>query len=120
MEEIIKSVVKLTKLTNSIDPNHNLADDPAIAKRSLLQISQDDPLEPHKKRNAQKIFGQIIEVNKYVNPINSKTLEEMRKSTVVTFNREENNTQKKVKKLYADLILQTTDDLLEMSDRYID
>ena len=38
MDDIIKSVVKLTKLTNSIDVDNQLSSDPALAKKSILDV----------------------------------------------------------------------------------
>jgi len=35
------------------------------------------------KKAVNKVFDQIIEVNKYVNPVNKKTLDAMKKETMI-------------------------------------
>ena len=38
MDDIIKSVVKLTKLTNSIEIDNQLSSDPSQVKRTILEV----------------------------------------------------------------------------------
>jgi len=76
------------------------------------------------KKAVNKVFDQIIEVNKYVNPVNKKTLDAMKKETMIKNEQFLSNNgkgvSKKIENLYKDYIQQTHEDLLEQADKAID
>ena len=73
MDDIIKSVVKLTKLCNQIPV------DPKFQKNILNVEADDSSLVKAQKKASKHMFDQIIDLNKFINPVNSKTLDEMKK-----------------------------------------
>ena len=79
MDDILKSVVKLTKLCNEVPVNQELQ-----SKKNILQVDQ---LEDHStkkevkkevKSHCSQIFNQIVNVNKFVNPVDSKAFDELK------------------------------------------
>lgn len=83
----------------------------AERKARLLQIddSKDNQqLSKIQKKAVNKVFDQIIEVNKYVNPINKKTLDAMKKETMIKNEQFLSNNgkgvSKRIENLYKDYI----------------
>lgn len=73
MDDIIKSVVQLTKLCNQVPVDSKF-------EPSILDVETEDKANAKaQKQAAKKMFDQIVDLNKYINPVNSKALEEMKK-----------------------------------------
>jgi hypothetical protein len=80
MDEILKSVVKLTKLCNELPVNQELSSQKNILKVDLIEDkSQEKELKKACKNTSKKILDQTVEIHKYVNPVNSKVLDQMKK-----------------------------------------
>ena len=107
MDDILKSVMKLTKLANQIEVNSNFRKlSKAEQKARILQIDDTkdaQQLSKIQKKAVNKVFNQIIEVNKYVNPVNKKTLETMKKETMIKNEQFLSNNGKGVSKRIEDL-----------------
>jgi hypothetical protein len=60
------------------------------------------------KKAVNKVFDQIIEVNKYVNPVNKRTLDAMQKETMIKNEQFLSNNgkgvSKRIENLYKDYI----------------
>ena len=80
-----------------------------------------------KQRQAsEQVFETIIGLNKYVNPINSKTLDAMRKESLQTNEihlrpaGDSSKVKTQIQELYKSYVKQTSDDMLEQADKHID
>lgn len=81
-KQILQTVVKLTKLVNQLPINSNL-ECAAQSKKGKLLNTDFDQFESHEKKVVTKlqkkltsrVFDKIIDLNKYVNPVNKKVLD---------------------------------------------
>jgi hypothetical protein len=99
-----------------------------ILEPNILKVeSGDEDLAKGQKKAAKEIFEQLVGLNKYINPVNSKTLEEMKKQTRKSgglyfgdgnqVGKQISEADKQVQELYKEYVYQTSNDLIELTDK---
>ena len=83
MEDIVATVVALTKQVSALPVNSTLNVDKTMAKKTKLldtdfSTSDDKAIKKIQKKLCNKAFDKIIALSKYTNPVNAKTLESLK------------------------------------------
>ena len=77
MEPILKNIVKLTSLANSLPQQ----EDQQQNQENVAEASSKS-LKKNQKKLARKLFNQLVQTQKYLNPTNGKALDAMHQETL--------------------------------------